>query len=470
MNILFIVKRIEVEHLGLMLLSSLLKNEGHRVEACGMDLRAAGRRLKEGGAWIVGYSVSTFEHRAYLDFNRELKKKHRFFSVFGGPHPTFVPETIEEEGVDAVCRGEGEGALLELARRIEKGESVVDIKNLWVKDPGGIHRNPLRPRLEDLDRLPFPDRDLFPHGETLSKRKMFVETGRGCLFACAYCGAGAVARLYGNPLPRVRRRSVDNVLKEIRQAKERVPLRLVVFSDDLFASDPAWVRDFCGRYKTEIGLPFFCSVRADLIERETVRHLKDAGCLTVSMGLETANERLRREVFNRHLSQEVLVEAARMVKEEGMRLELTSILGIPWGTFEDDWATLELNRRCRPDYARASLLRPFFGTPIYEAAKSQGLLSEPYPSSFWCSSFRWQDAQEKRAVENLRKLFALAVDLPFPASWARRAARLPLGSFYKVIFLFWEGAIAFSRLCPTGWRGFYWGTLKYIRTFRFGMR
>jgi radical SAM superfamily enzyme YgiQ (UPF0313 family) len=151
-------------------------------------------------------------------------------------------------------------------------------------------------------------------------------------------------------------------------------------------------------------------------------------------------------------------------------LELNSILGIPWGTLEDDWATLEFNRRCRPDYASARLLMPYPGTAVYEAARREELLAEPYPSSFWSSPFRWRSAADKQASENLQRLFALAVDLPFAPAWARRAARLPLGAFYKFLFIFWEGAVAYLRLYPTGWRGFVWGTAKYLRILKMNLK
>ena len=111
------------------------------------------------------------------------------FSVFGGPHPTFFPEMIEKEGVDAVCIGEGEYAMLELMNRLEQGKPADDIQNFWIKSNGTTKKNMVRPLIEDLDELPFLDRELMYEGDKdlkLSRNKGFF-AGRGCPYRCTYC-------------------------------------------------------------------------------------------------------------------------------------------------------------------------------------------------------------------------------------------------------------------------------------------
>ena len=106
---------------------------------------------------VIGYSCMTGEHVYCIDLNLKLKKTTalQFISIFGGPHFTFYPEDIEKEGVDIICRGEGEYAICELLDRIGKNENYEDVRNLWVKIDNNITKNPVRPLIDDLDTL-FP--------------------------------------------------------------------------------------------------------------------------------------------------------------------------------------------------------------------------------------------------------------------------------------------------------------------------
>ena len=92
---------------------------------------------------------------------RKIKKKFRIPVILGGVHPTICPEIIHEESIDVVCRGEGEYAFLELLNNMEKGKDITKIKNMWVKKGNQIYKNDMRSLIENLDELPFPDRDIY---------------------------------------------------------------------------------------------------------------------------------------------------------------------------------------------------------------------------------------------------------------------------------------------------------------------
>ncbi|MGC9334724.1 MAG: B12-binding domain-containing radical SAM protein, partial [Anaerolineae bacterium] len=163
MHILFVVKEIDNEPHGILLISSLLKQEGHQVSlvvATEEDpVEAAGRLQPD----VLGYTVYTGPHTWYLELNERIRSQlPGVFSVFGGPHPTFFPELIDREGVDGLCIGEGEYAMLDLMNALERdGEGVhltdLAIPNWWFRVNGEVVRNPLRPLLtgEQLDELPF---------------------------------------------------------------------------------------------------------------------------------------------------------------------------------------------------------------------------------------------------------------------------------------------------------------------------
>ena len=164
MRVLFVTQQIDYEPQGIMHLSSALKAAGHQVALAveaHEDPVAVAREFRPG---IVGYTVITGSQQYYLQLNRRIKQEIDVFSAFGGPHPTFFPEMIEEEGVDGICIGEGEEAIVDLANVLEDGGpgglQNPSIPNWHFKLNGEIVRNPVRPYVDDLDSLPLPDRDL----------------------------------------------------------------------------------------------------------------------------------------------------------------------------------------------------------------------------------------------------------------------------------------------------------------------
>jgi len=130
MNILFISDAAEnysvggFEPLGIMYLTSALKEAGHQVAICGAGRNEVKKYLSKFRPQVVAYSATTGAHRLFLNLNRRIKSEHLVFSVFGGPHPTFFPQMIEEEGVNALCIGEGEEVFVELAAKLERGEDI----------------------------------------------------------------------------------------------------------------------------------------------------------------------------------------------------------------------------------------------------------------------------------------------------------------------------------------------------------
>jgi anaerobic magnesium-protoporphyrin IX monomethyl ester cyclase len=265
MRFLLIEKQIDYAPLGLLYLSSTLRRAGHEVRlavAAAEDPVAVARQWEPD---VVGYSVYTGSQAYYRDLNLQIKAAlPGVVSVFGGPHPTYFPEFVEEPGVDAVCLGEGEGAILDLAAALEQGGPLANIDNWWFKSDGEVERNPLRPLEDDLDRLPFPDRELLFDRDSLTRQsgiKHFI-TSRGCPYDCTYCFNHALGELYRGKGRRLRQASVGRVIEEVRGVRARYPMQFVVFLDDLFIVHVEWLRELAERFPAEVGLPFFCNVRA----------------------------------------------------------------------------------------------------------------------------------------------------------------------------------------------------------------
>ena len=465
MNIIFVVKHIDIEHLNIMQLASVLRRAGYTAEVVPLDEAAVIRRLDAAPCLFVAYSAPALLAAEYAAFHARLRRRRKVMSVFGGPHPTLFPDMIEDPGVDVVCRGEGEDAIVELADAVCNDRDITRIKNLWVKQNGRIHKNPLRPLISDLDMLPFPARDLFPQAETYTKRKMHVITSRGCPHSCAYCCHPAYDALYGGKAKTVRRRSVANVIDEIAGVADRETLKLVMFEDDLFVSDTCWTERFCREYTRRVAIPFFCYVRADTVTAELVARLKQAGCVAMSMGLETADETVRRTILHRDMSNARIRTAAGIIKKAGIRLETTNIIGIPGTTLAHDIATIRLNIACRTDYCSVKLLAPYPGTGVHAYAQTYGLLDTDVPVSSWRSAFRFSE-QRRRETENMVSMFAVIAAFPVLVPAVRVLVSLHCGPLYRIIGLLWDGYVSFFRLYPTGLRGFYWGLKKFIRMFR----
>ena len=235
-KVLFVIPGSIFRHepLGVMYLSGVLKEVGHETDLVidgEEDLVLAARHFKPD---IVAFSVITGSQARAIELSKRIKGtlSDSILCVMGGPHATFFPKVIYKEGIDGVCRGEGELAMLELANRLDAGQ---DIANWWMKIGGQAFRNPVRPLIENVDAIPFPDRDLVTKYRRSSQGqvKCFI-TARRCPFDCSYYFNHAYRRLYRGKGKVVRRRSVDNVIEEIEEVRNRYDIVLIFFSDDTF--------------------------------------------------------------------------------------------------------------------------------------------------------------------------------------------------------------------------------------------
>ncbi len=455
MRVLFVIKQIDYEPMGIMHLSSVLKAAGHEVELSIAAQEDPVQRARDWQPGVLAYSLSTGSQDYYTALNHELRQVvPGAFSVFGGAHGTFFPEMIEAAGVDGVCIGEGEYAMRDLVDALAAGQEPYAIANWWFKRNGEVIKNPPRPLIADLDELPLPDRDLVYQRHRLTRRakiKHFI-TGRGCPYDCSYCFNHAYWEIYkGTGSKRVRQRSVDNVLAEVAYVKEHYPLGFVVFVDDTFIVFKDWVAEFAEKYPQAIGLPFFCNVRANLVTPELVAQLKRAGCVSVGMGIEAGNDEMRNHVLRRHMSKETIINACRAVREGGLHLISTNMLGLPGGTLAQDFETLELNIACRPSYANTFLFQPYPRTALGEYAREGGYMAGSYEdihTSAWETSILKFPPGEKRQIENLQKWFALAVEFPWLRPILRPLLKLPRNRIYWLIHKLWKGYAIKQRIHP----------------------
>jgi radical SAM superfamily enzyme YgiQ (UPF0313 family) len=443
----------ENRSIGIMILASLLKEVGCQSEIVNADFKSIENKLDQSDRpTLIAYSTPTVHAGILIELNRQLKKKHEFFALFGGPHPTFFPEMIEEQGVDAICIGEGEYAMLELVENLTAGNSIEKIENLWIKKGERIAKNSIRPLIQDLDRLPLPDHDIFRR--MIPNRIWYacVLTGRGCPYHCTYCFNHAYRELYRGKGKYIRRRSAENVLEELRELKKHKCYRFVKFADDIFTFQHDWLEEFCPRYKEEIGLPFSCLTRANHVNPKILRILKVAGCYKITLGLETGNDLVRNDILKRNMSKNELLRAAKWIKEQGIYLQTGNMLGIPGGSLEADFETLRLNIQCGTDYSGVTLLQPYQRTEMYDYAKSLGMI-DPEPqldknSYRGISMLKFKSNKEKSMTENLQKLFPIAVSFPRIYPFVKYLIRLPKNPLFSFMFARWVNFCQYFRIIP----------------------
>jgi len=455
MKILFIAKDLEFqEPVGIMYLSSILKEKGQEVYLTGTRNVDVLKYVKELKPDILAYSVTTGLHKYYIALNKKIRKEYTAFSLFGGPHPTFFPEMIEEESVDCICRGEGEESVAELAEGLENKRDIRGIKNLWIKDKCKIYKNPLRPLISDQDRIPFPDREL-QYGLSESFRKHPVKSfisGRGCPYECTYCFNRSFIDIYGPGWRKVRVRSVDNLLDEICSVKEESNLEFVQFRDSIFALKKEWLKEFREKYPKRVGLPFNCHLRANLVTPELAELLKRAGCHSISMGIESGNDFLRNEVLERNMSREEILRACRILKEYNIKILSENILGLPGGSLKTDMETLRLNIEAGVDYPVATIMQPYPGTVISKYAVENNYFDGNFDrinyNYYAASVMNFSCEGEKKEIENFQRFFAVTCELPWLLPLVKMLLRLPKNLIYTSIFRTWCIYCYQTRIVP----------------------
>lgn len=333
-------------------------------------------RLEKDKPDLVAFSVISDNYRWSAEMARAVRERCGAAIVFGGVHPTSVPEhVLRDRACDYVVVGEAEEALPELAAALASGRDPSGISNVGGWREGKPFLNPPRPLLVDLDSLPFPDKDLFYEECALMVRKSYMAVGsRGCRFACSYCWNSMTRKVY--PGGYYRRRSPENLVAELVWARKRYGIERVTFYDEVFTSDPEWLGKFLELYAREVGLPFFCCVHPSEITEETVKLLEKAGCGAVNIGVQTTNEKLAMEALNRSASNAASARALGLLRNTGIYVYSNFMLGLPGQTLEDVENDLLFCARNKADLPAIYWLRYYPGTRILDHALAAGIMTE----------------------------------------------------------------------------------------------
>jgi radical SAM superfamily enzyme YgiQ (UPF0313 family) len=430
------------EAFGPQVLSAVLKKHGH---ACDLDvISMEGRRkilprIRNFNPDVVSFSISSFGFQWAVELAQEIKCEIDTVTLFGGPHPTYFPDFATTEGVDYACRGEGEGAILDLANAIDEDRPHDDVPNLMRRGAdGGLISNQLRPLIADLDTLPFPDRDIYFKYRPLRRLgyKRFM-VGRGCPYGCSYCFNRAAQEMYKGLGKYVRHRSPANVVAEIQEVRHRYDLQTVGFSDDTFTTNKKWLLEFLDLYRREVAVPFTCLTRINELDEEIARALADAGCHYVSFGLEVGNEEIRKTILNRRMSDNEIRKKSQMLRDVGIPFLTYNMFGVPGETAEDGIKTVQLNAEIGTSLMGASVFSPLLGTAIFDYCKREGFIDDSFDVEDFdrvTSSSPLVNVEDISFLTNLQKIGFIAVGFPSLIPFVARLARWPLGPIFDLAY------------------------------------
>lgn len=371
---------------GIALLSAVLKSAGHStslVHITNSEYSTAdfSHSLEQHQPDLIAFSSTTHGYAMVKKMVVCLKNVYKNTpTIYGGIHPTLSPEeSIQTPGIDMICVGEGEGCLLDVCTALEQGKRLDNIPNLWLRMNGKVVRNPLRHLIENLDELPFPDRELFdyPHLYFEQRKEATFMISRGCPYSCTYCSNEALRNLYKELGHYVRFRSVNSVIQEIQQVLHDYPfVKGLHFDDDILVLKSDWAQEFVELYRQKISLPFCCNIHPSLCNEKTIQMLSYAGCYELRIGLESGNEYIRKELLNRNLEKNTIINAFHTARKYGIKVMSFNMIGLPHENPSRILDTIKLNAHCSVDDIRHTIFYPYPGTRLYELCRDERLLTE----------------------------------------------------------------------------------------------
>jgi radical SAM superfamily enzyme YgiQ (UPF0313 family) len=316
----------------------------------------------------------------------------------------------------------------------------MNIRNFWFKSADGIIKNPVRPLMEDLDALPFTDREIIDFQKLLNYHKYLeVRNSRGCPFHCSFCVNASYQELYRGKGRYYRTRSHDNILAEIEMLTGRYRnINSIVFDDELMSVNKKWALEFFEKYRRRFDFPFNLTVRADLVDRDFIRGLKQAGCHLLMMGVESGDDHIRNDVLDKGVATERIIESARIIKEAGIKLWTFNMVGVPFETPESIEKTIALNKSIKPDVVFVSTFYPYPGTKLEKVCRERGWISDRKIQGFFSNiTVLDQPSISRRQVAYYHNIFPWAILYPHLLFVIKFLNRIRVGrekSLYDALF------------------------------------
>ncbi len=339
--------------------------------------------------------------------------------IWGGKGTTVEPERVLNfESVDYICLGEGITAFPEFIRALNEGRPLDNINNIWLKKDGEIVRNQLNPLLRNLDDLPYLDWSIYDERLFYKPYEGKVYRGGdhmiywGCPNNCTYCINHIYHDMYGGY--KVQCYSPRRIIDELKELVKTYKIEFLKFHDEDFLLKPAaYLEELADLYAKEIGIPFTCMANSKLVTPRGVELLKKMNCVSVSLGIETGDQKIRKEILNRRDTEEEIIRAFALLKKAGIRTLAFNMIGLPFETRETYMKTVELNRRADVQVPQIGFFFPFKRTRLRDIAIENGFY-DPADEKIYDPdkpALHFKNLSEQE-LKIMRKRFALYVKLP----------------------------------------------------------
>lgn len=395
--------------LGIAYLASMLRSEGISVDVLdcviegidseytfdgtdyyGLKLDEIKDRISRGKYDVVGVSCQFSNLIGIVPEICKIAKNCGVqYVIVGGSHASAQPETLLcMDAVDYVFIGESEKSIVDFSNCIQRGD-ILGIKNidgLAYKTNGDIHIVPKSSFIEELDKIPFPARDLFPMekyftkslpmgGVYKSRRNTTILTSRGCPAKCSFC---ATTKFWGN---KFRYRSAENVLEELRELMDRYGVEEVQFQDDNFSLNKERALDICnGMQEKKLGLYWSAPQGLALwaINKKLIDAMSDSGCHYVAAAIESGSQRVMDKVIQKPLKLKNVPELCKHFKKRKITLSAFFVVGFPDETLDEVRETFKFASKCHLDMANFVFATPLPGAPLWEQAKRENLFVDNF--------------------------------------------------------------------------------------------
>lgn len=418
MRVMFIVNDLGInEPFGPMILSAVLKAKGHETILGALQEEDVAAKIRHWKPDLLAYSMMSVDMLDFRKFNREIKKETGIFTLLGGAHATLDRHScFPDPDLDAICVGEGEQAIADLVDRLDHGQSLEGLPNIMFDSDAPLNLNKFLP---DMDAIPFMDRELVYAYPKMAKFGIKgIWSSRGCPFPCPYCFNNRYNQLYTGKGAPVRRRSVGNVIEEMKLLKENYRVDFVRMQDDVFIyKADEWMEEFSKRWPSEIGIPYYALIRSELVTDELAVRLKESGCFSICMSIESANDQVRKKMMRRRVEKEKLADAFRILRQHDINVYANTMLALPFTSLETDIECVDFAIEVQPDFPNFSIFMPYPGTDLGDFCKDEGIYDHENDNLYFGmrneSVLSCFSPEEKRAQYNLCQLAIVAVKLPF---------------------------------------------------------
>jgi radical SAM superfamily enzyme YgiQ (UPF0313 family) len=366
--------------LGLAYLGAVAEQADHEVtiidcQAEKLTYEAFRARIARTPSEVIGVTATTLLYKSAMKLITIANETQpQAVTVLGGSHGTFWDENALNEypSLDIVVRREGEQTFIELLERLQTQSGLSSLLGITYRNKDKITRNADRPFIEDLDSLPFPAHHLLPLENLKHNGKILFPliSSRGCVYWCDFC---STVRMFGRGY---RMRSAKNVVDEMQFVHDKYGVDQVTFYDDAFTVDRDRVIKICDELNArKLHMIWDCGTRVDMVDRELMKTMRDAGCIAVWLGVESGSEAIL-GAMNKSIKLDQTRLAYKTAHDVGLMTIANVVLGFPGETEQTARETIRFVKELDPDDVGFYVATPYPGTPMYEQVVKNGWLRE----------------------------------------------------------------------------------------------